>query len=76
MAAVKESIKESLVGAKEESHFSQEVRATFMRHAKADEQGELYMGPDDFIDAIAPADEDYVGFLFSPRPFPAFVFFS
>jgi hypothetical protein len=66
MATVKESIKGSLVGATEEPQLSKEVRANFMRHAKADEQGELYMGQKEFLDAIAPAGEDYVSFISGP----------
>ena len=60
MATVTESIKESLVGTTEEPQLSQEVKANFMKYAKADENGELYMGSEEFIDAIAPAEEDYV----------------
>lgn len=60
MATVTESIKESLVGKIEEPQLSQEVRANFMKHAKLDENGEYYMGSEEFIDAIAPAEEDYV----------------
>jgi hypothetical protein len=67
MATVKESIKESLVGTTEEPQLSKEVRADFMKHAKPDENGELYMGQEEFIDAIAPAEEDYV----SCPPIPA-----
>lgn len=60
MAAVTESIKESLVGTTEEPRLSKEVSANFLKHAKPDEKGELYMGEAEFIDAIAPAEEDYV----------------
>ena len=66
MARVKDSIKESLVGATEEPRVSQEVKANFVKHAKADENGELYMGPEEFIDAIAPAEEDYVSYTLNP----------
>jgi solute carrier family 25 aspartate/glutamate transporter 12/13 len=31
-----------------------------MRHAQKDENGDLYMGREDFINAIAPKQEDYV----------------
>ncbi len=60
MATVKDSIKESLIGTSEEPQLSREVRANFIKHAKPDEKGELYMGSEEFIDAIAPAEEDYV----------------
>jgi hypothetical protein len=62
MATVTESIKESLVGVTEEPQLSQEVRASFMKHAKPDEKGELYMGSEEFTAAIAPAEEDYVSY--------------
>ena len=61
MATMTGSIKESLVGTTEEPQLSQEVRLHFMKHARPDETGELSMGPEEFIDAIAPAEEDYVG---------------
>ncbi|KAI1776178.1 mitochondrial carrier [Hypoxylon cercidicola] len=57
---VKEVVKESLLGSKEPSHLSASHRASFINNAKKDEQtGELYMGPDDFVEAIAPPTEDY-----------------
>jgi solute carrier family 25 (mitochondrial aspartate/glutamate transporter), member 12/13 len=62
MATVTESIKQSLVGTTGEPPLSQEVRANFMRHAKPDENGELYMGSEEFINAVAPAEEDYVSY--------------
>lgn len=41
-------------------------KARFNGNAIRDEEtGEQYLGPDQFIDAIAPVDEDYVR---SPRP--------
>jgi hypothetical protein len=61
MATVKGSIKESLVGTTQEPQLSQQIRQNFMRKAKTDrESGELYMGEDEFVDAIAPESEDYV----------------
>jgi hypothetical protein len=62
MATMTESMKESLVGVTEEPQLSQEVRASFMKHAKPDEKGELYMGSEEFTAAIAPAEEDYVSY--------------
>lgn len=67
MAGLKESIKESLTGTTEEPPLSQEVRANFLKHARPDEQGELYMGAEEFVDAIAPLEEDYVGCVLSSR---------
>lgn len=43
------------------SSLSAGSKARFNRNAiRDDETGELYLGPDQFIDAIAPIDEDYV----------------
>ncbi|KAI1075865.1 mitochondrial carrier [Whalleya microplaca] len=57
---VKEVVKESLLGTEEPTNLSASHRASFLKNAKKDEQsGELYMGPDEFIEAIAPPDEDY-----------------
>ncbi|CAJ2507677.1 Uu.00g088630.m01.CDS01 [Anthostomella pinea] len=59
-ATVKEAVKESLFGTDEPTNLSASHRATFTSNAKEDEEtGELSMGPDEFINAIAPADEDY-----------------
>lgn len=68
MATVKEAIKETLVGTTIEPELTQEIRATFDRHARQDEAtGEFYMERDGFVDAIAPTNEDYVSF-FTPSP--------
>ena len=41
--------------------FSQQARDAFVRYAHEDEQtGERYLDRQSFIDAIAPANEDYV----------------
>lgn len=61
MATVKEVVKESLVGTTREPEFSQEIRAAFNRNSRLDEaSGERYMTEEDFVNAIAPIDEDYV----------------
>lgn len=60
MATVTQSMKESLIGKTEPPQLSREVRANFLKYAKPDENGELYMGLEEFIRAIAPAEEDYV----------------
>ncbi len=61
MASVKEQIKESLVGTIIEPSLSTDAQATFVRRAKKDEEtGELYMTEEEFVDAIAPDNEDYV----------------
>lgn len=62
---VKEVVKGALLGSDEPNNLSASYRASFINNAKKDEKtGELFMGPNEFIDAIAPADEDYV----SPLP--------
>lgn len=62
-AVVKETVKETLVGTATEepgSQLSAQSRARFNSHAAKDpETGELYMGQEEFINAIAPKDEDY-----------------
>ena len=61
MATLTESVKESLVGTTVEPQLSQQAWTTFDRNARKDvESGELYMSEDEFINAIAPANEDYV----------------
>jgi solute carrier family 25 aspartate/glutamate transporter 12/13 len=60
-STVKEAVKESLIGSKEPVQLSAQAKARFNNHAiKDSESGELYMGPEQFIDAIAPPSEDYV----------------
>ena len=64
VATVKEAVKETLIGTKEPDPPTAQVKARFATHAVKDpETGVLYMGPDQFIDAIAPPDEDYVSVL-------------
>jgi len=58
-ATVGEAVKDSLVGVEESASLSAPNRAIFVANAKRDDAGELYMGPDEFIEAIAPKDEDY-----------------
>jgi solute carrier family 25 (mitochondrial aspartate/glutamate transporter), member 12/13 len=59
---VKEAVKESLVGTQEEPvQVSTQHKARFTSHAVKDpETGDLFLGPDQFIDAVAPPDEDFV----------------
>lgn len=62
-AAVKEAVKESLLGAEEPVQLSAQTKARFVANAVKDEaSGELLMGPEQFINAVAPTDEDYVSF--------------
>ncbi|EGS18692.1 uncharacterized protein CTHT_0052990 [Thermochaetoides thermophila DSM 1495] len=58
--SVKEAVKETLVGSEEPVQLSAQAKARFNRHAVKDpETGELYLGIEQFIDAIAPPNEDY-----------------
>ncbi|BCR91022.1 citrin [Aspergillus chevalieri] len=60
MPSVKEAVKQSLVGSSDELQLSHQIKANFHHYARKDNQsGELYMLEDDFINAIAPKDEDY-----------------
>ena len=61
MATVKQTIKESLLGTTREPELSQQTKATFDRNARQDEvTGDFYMTEEDFVNAIAPANENYV----------------
>lgn len=63
MATVTETVKETLVGITIEPELSDEIRATFERYSVQDEvTGESYMTEKEFVNAIAPVNEDYVGF--------------
>lgn len=59
-----QNLKEQLVGRSSETPLSAHVKAHFMQHARVDsESGELYMTREDFINAIAPKNEDYVSYF-------------
>lgn len=61
MATVTEAVKETLVGTTIEPELSQEIRATFDRNSRQDEASkEAYMTEEEFVNAIAPVNEDYV----------------
>ena len=61
MATAKQAIKESLLGTTTEPELSQQTKATFDRNARQDEAtGEFFMTEEDFVNAIAPANENYV----------------
>lgn len=70
MASVKETVKETLVGSTEAPALSHQARSNFLRHAQKDENGELYMTEDDFINAVAPKQEDYVSTTLDPLHLP------
>ncbi|KAJ6072463.1 hypothetical protein N7467_010548 [Penicillium canescens] len=59
MASVKEAVKEQFLGSTEAPHLSHQARSNFIRHAQKDENGELFMDEDNFINAVAPKQEDY-----------------
>jgi solute carrier family 25 aspartate/glutamate transporter 12/13 len=64
VALVKEAVKETLVGTEEPVQLSTQTKARFNRHAVKDpESGELFLGPEQFINAVAPPEEDYVSQL-------------
>lgn len=59
--AVKEAVKETLIGSEEPVPVSVQAKARFNKNAVKDtESEELFMGPEEFINAVAPADEDFV----------------
>lgn len=61
MATAKQTVKESLLGTTREPELSQQTRATFDRNARQDEAtGDCYMTEEDFVNAVAPASENYV----------------
>ncbi|KAL1311138.1 hypothetical protein AAFC00_001340 [Neodothiora populina] len=58
--AMKETVKEALLGVEDEPQLSHQSRLDFMQHAIDDtESGDYYMDEDRFISAIAPESEDY-----------------
>lgn len=69
---VKEVVKETLVGSQEPVQASFQTKARFNQHAIKDpETGESFMGPEEFINAVAPVNEDYVSLLRPYFPVPA-----
>lgn len=64
MASVKDTVKETLVGSTAAPELSHQARSNFLRHAQKDENGDLFMTEDDFINAVAPKQEDYVSIAF------------
>ncbi|KAL9125316.1 MAG: hypothetical protein Q9217_005462 [Psora testacea] len=60
MATAKSAIKESLLGTELEPDLSLQSKANFERHARTDDvTGEKYMTEYDFVNAIAPSNENY-----------------
>ncbi|KAK9420266.1 putative EF-hand domain-containing protein [Seiridium unicorne] len=59
-ATVKEAVKESFLGVEDSSHLSAKNKAAFISRASKDaETGELFMTEEQFVEAVAPSDEDY-----------------
>lgn len=58
--SIKESLKETLLGSEAPEGVPSESRARFLHYASLEEEGQLFMSLDDFVNAIAPPDEDYV----------------
>lgn len=81
---ISDVVKETLLGGSEEtSHLSARTKTRFIKNAVKDpDTGELYMGPGEFLEMIAPVGRDYVSFssfyrqtfLSSPPPFPRLSF--
>ncbi|KAF5003566.1 hypothetical protein FDECE_9893 [Fusarium decemcellulare] len=60
LAVATEAVKESLIGTHEPEQLSAHSKARFIKHAVKDaETGDLYLGPDEFINAITPKGEDF-----------------
>ena len=61
MATVADKVKEVLVGVEDDGQTTESTRRDFLARATQDaETGEYYMSQQDFVDAVAPAGEDYV----------------
>lgn len=61
LTTVKEVVKEALVGTEADVQLSAQSRSIFDKNARKDEEtGELFMGEEEFINAVAPPTEDYV----------------
>jgi hypothetical protein len=59
--AVKEAVKETLIGAEEPVQLSTQTQARFNQNAVQDAaSGDLFLGEEEFINAVAPLTEDYV----------------
>ncbi|KAF1991952.1 calcium-binding mitochondrial carrier protein Aralar1 [Aulographum hederae CBS 113979] len=60
MATVKESVTEALLGHAQEPQLSTIAKLAFSKYAVKDETtGELYLGEEEFINAVAPNSEDF-----------------
>lgn len=57
---IKESLKETLLGTEEPATVSSESKDRFLKYATIEDNGEMFMTQEDFVNAIAPPEEDYV----------------
>lgn len=61
MATVAETVRESLIGTSQPEQLSPSSRTSFLKHARRDEgTDDLYMGEEEFVNAIAPPEQNYV----------------
>jgi solute carrier family 25 aspartate/glutamate transporter 12/13 len=60
MATVTEKVKEFSIGLTTEPQLSEQSRHEFLKHAHQNDEGDYLMTEQEFINAIAPASEDYV----------------
>lgn len=61
MDSAKVAAKETLLGTTTDPELSVQTKAIFDRNSRQeDEVGDSYMTEEDFVNAIAPATEDYV----------------
>lgn len=69
MATITEQVKESLLGSDQDPQLSATTKKEFLQHAIKDEAtGEYYMSEKEFVDAVAPQGEDYVGITWKVVP--------
>lgn len=57
---LKDTVKEVVLGSDATDNTNPDSRARFLKYATIEENGEKFMNEASFIDAIAPAEEDYV----------------
>jgi solute carrier family 25 aspartate/glutamate transporter 12/13 len=64
LAVATEAVKEAVVGTHEPEQLAAHTKARFAQYAVKDaDSGELYLGPEEFINAVAPNGEDYVSHI-------------
>lgn len=64
LAVATEALKEAVVGTHEPEQLAAHTKARFAQYAVKDaDSGELYLGPEEFINAVAPKGEDFVSHI-------------